>query len=152
MDAGVRVEWLILGDFAQIVGGKLYLQGGGWDVLTVNSRFPARQNVGLAAAVSVPWDSTNRRHAIDFQVLTDDSDEVLAKIETHFEVGRPAGRPAGQRQRWQMAGNLPLTFKKAGTYAVVVRIEGEESARVHFNVVPGPMLAIKQQREGAGEP
>src|SRR5688500_1930861 len=39
----MEVEWLILADSAQVIGGKLFLLGGGWDVLTVNTSFPWQQ-------------------------------------------------------------------------------------------------------------
>ena len=33
----MEVEWLILADSAQVIGNKLYLLGGGWDQLAVNT-------------------------------------------------------------------------------------------------------------------
>jgi len=143
----MRLEWLILADFAQIVANKLYVQGGGWDVLTVNSGFPVQQNIGLAVAFSVPWDATNQRHNVEIEVQTDDG-EPIAKIGGQVEVGRPPGIPPGQAQRFQMAANIGLTLAKPGIYVIVAKIEGEEAGRVHFNVVPGPLLAAKQQRPG----
>ncbi len=44
------------------------------------------------------------------------------------------------------AGNLALDLN-AGTYAIVARIEGEERRRIRVNVVPGPILAMKQQQQ-----
>jgi hypothetical protein len=146
----VKVEWLILADYAEIVGNKLYVQGGGWDVFTVNTGFPANKICGLAASVRVPWNETNQRHDFEIEVQTDDG-QSLAKINAQFEVGRPPGLPSGQDQRWQVGGNLGLTFEKPGTYAIVARIEGQEDGRIHFNVIPGPMLAMQQppRQEGA---
>lgn len=143
----MNVEWLILADYAEIIGNKLYLQGGGWDILTVNTGFPTSKVCGLAAAVRVQWHETNQRHNVEFEVQSDDG-QSLAKIEAQFEVGRPPGMVSGQEQRWQVAGNLGLTFEKPGTYVIIARIEGQEEARVHFNVMPGPMMAM-QPREGA---
>jgi hypothetical protein len=142
------VEWLILADYAQIIGNKLYAQGGGWDKLTVNSNFPVQQRVGLAASFVVPWDETNQRHAVVIEVQTDDGASV-AKIESQLEVGRPAGHPPGQEQRAQLAGNLTLNLN-AGTYAIVATIEGVERRRIRFNVVPGPMIAMQQQKQQKG--
>src|SRR5437773_10351851 len=58
----VSLEWLILADSAQVVGNKLYLAGGGWDLLTINAEFPHDQIIGLAASFGVPWSETNQPH------------------------------------------------------------------------------------------
>lgn len=144
----MKTEWLILADHVDVVGNKLYLNGGGWDVLTVNSGFPVQQTLGLAAAFSVPWNETNQRHSVEIEVVTADG-MTLAKAGGQLEVGRPPGLPVGQPQRAQLAVNMTLSLEKPGTYEIIVRIEGQEDVRTHFNVVPGPLLLMKQQQEGA---
>jgi hypothetical protein len=139
----VEVEWLILADYAEIIGGKLYLMGGGWDVLTVNTGFPLARSIGLATAFSVPWNETNQRHNVEIEFLTEDG-QSIGKVGAQLEVGRPAGIKAGQQQRFQIAANVPLNLTNLGTYVVVTRIEGQESRRVPFNVVEGPILQAKR--------
>jgi hypothetical protein len=142
----VEVEWLILADYAEIVGGKLYLMGGGWDKLTVNSGFPLTKPVGLAAAFRVPWDETNQPHNVEIEIQTDDGENV-GKVGAQFEVGRPPGIPKGQVQRFQIAANLSLTLNGPGTYVIVASSNGQEAGRVPFNVMAGPMLQARQQPE-----
>lgn len=144
----MKTEWLILADHVDVVGNKLYLNGGGWDMLTVNSPFPVQQSLGLATAFSVPWNETNQRHSVEIEVLTADG-ITLAKAGGQLEVGRPPGLPAGQSQRAQLAVNMTLVLEKPGTYEVVTRVEGHDDASTHFNVMPGPLLLMKQQQEGA---
>jgi Family of unknown function (DUF6941) len=139
----VRVEWLILADYAEIIGGKLYLMGGGWGVLTVNTAFPHARPVGLAAAFSVPWNETNQRNTVEIEMLSDDG-QTVGKVGAQFEVGRPVGIKAGQDQRFQLAANVHLKLPGPGTYVIVARIEGQEGARVPFNVIAGPMLQSKE--------
>jgi len=150
----VKVEWLILADYAEIIGGKLYLMGGGWDRLTVNSGFPFPKPIGLAAAFRVPWNETNQPQNVEIEIQTDDGDSV-GKVGAQFEVGRPPGMKAGQDQRFQLAANLSLPLARPGTYVIVARVEGQEAERVPFNVMAGPMLQARQQPEnpehGAGE-
>ena len=87
----MRVEWLILADYAEIVGGKLYLMGGGWNVLTVNTGFPLPgRPLGLAAAFSVPWNETNQRQNVEIEIQTEDGQSV-GRVNAQFEVG-PTGR------------------------------------------------------------
>ena len=150
----MEVEWLILADHAEIIGGKLYLMGGGWDRLTVNSGFPITKPVGLAAAFSVPWNETNQPQNVEIEIQSDDGDSI-GKMGAQFEVGRPPGMKAGQDQRFQLAATLPLTLGAPGGYVVVARVEGQEAKRVPFNVMAGPILQARQQpgnpEQGAGE-
>ena len=143
----MEVEWLILADYAEIVGGKLYLMGGGWDRLMVNSGFPFTRPVGLAAAFRVPWNETNQPQNVEIEFQTDDGESV-GKVGAQFEVGRPPGMKAGQGQRFQLAANLPLALKAPGSYVIVARVEGQEAGRVPFSVVAGPLLQSRQQPEG----
>lgn len=144
------IEWLIIADYAEVIGNKLYIQGGGWDRLTVNSGFPLSRMVGLAASFIIPWNETNQRLTTQVEIQTDDGN-VVGKLEGQFEVGRPAGIMQGQDQRFQIAANVPLTLKGQGVYAVIGRLEGQELSRTHFNVVKGPFLAVREQQGQKGE-
>ncbi|MEX0749579.1 MAG: hypothetical protein WD359_02120 [Dehalococcoidia bacterium] len=135
----MRTEWLILADHADIVGNKLYLNGGGWDVLSVLNAFPSQRMVGIAAAFRVEWNETNQRHNVEIEVLSADG-ASLAKVGGQFEVGRPPGLPPGQAQRAQLALNVGLNVPAPGVYEIVSRIEGQEDSRTAFNVVSGPAL------------
>ena len=135
----VEVEWLILADAAQVVGQKLYLLGGGWDVLTVNTGFPMQQRCAVAASFKIPWNETNQPH--DVEILIEDEDgRELVKVAGQVEVGRPAGIPIGQSQRAQIAADALLMFERPGTYVIRARVNGEEGQHVPFRVIPGPML------------
>lgn len=144
----MKVEWLILADGAQVVGNKLYLLGGGWDVLTVNSGFPLQHRLAVAASFKVEWNETNQRHNFEIEIQNKDG-KTLAKVDGQFEVGRPAGIRPGQEQRMQLAADWGLQLDSPGTYVVIARLEGQEDARTHFNVVPGPGLAMKKPEKGA---
>ena len=139
----MEVEWLILADAAQVIGNKLYLLGGGWDRLMVNSGFPVDQQIGLAASFKVPWNETNEKHTFEVEIASEDG-ESICTIGGGFEVGRPPGIPAGQDQRMQIAANAGLRIKDQGTYVIIARIDGQEGRRVPFNVVAGATMAMGQ--------
>ena len=135
----MKVEWLILADAAQVVGNKLYLLGGGWDTLFVNSAFPVARRCAVAASFQVPWDETNVKHNVLIEILTDDGVEV-GKIEAQIEVGRAPGVTPGVDQRAQIAADLSIEFQAAGTFSIVASIEGEIQQRTSFRVLAGPVL------------
>ena len=148
----MEVEWLILGDSAQVLGNKLYLLGGGWDRLTVNSGFPRNQHCAVAMAIKVPWNETNHKHTFEIEVVSEDltteEPKSMVKMAGQFEVGRPPGIPQGQDQRIQLALEMNLRIDKAGEIVTVARIEGQEMKRIHFTVIPGPMLSKRPQQGG----
>jgi hypothetical protein len=137
----VKVEWLILADGAQTVGNKLYLLGGGWDVLTVSGTLPVQRHIALAASFLVPWSETNMKHNFEIEMLHEDGASI-AKIGGQFEVGRPPGIPAGSDQRSQFAVDMGLTLERGGVYVIVARIEGEEAGKTSFRVVAGKPIQV----------
>lgn len=137
--SSMEIEWLILADFAQIIGNKLYLQGGGWDRLTVNTGFPHKRGVGVATSVCVPWGDTNTEGHLRVALANQDGEE-LGHFEGRFKVGRPPDLPEGSNQRIQIAGGFSAELKEPGIYVVTAHMNGEEGAIVHFNVVQGPKV------------
>lgn len=147
----MEVEWTILGDYAHIADGKLYLQGGGWERLSVNTKFPVRQMLGIAQSILVPWDETNQ--PIDLQVDIQTADGAsLVKGKNQVKVGRPPDHPPGMPIRVMSATNLGLEFKEPGSYVIVSTLDGKEATRTPFYIIPGPLLAMKQQQGGRDQP
>lgn len=148
----MEAEWLILADSAQVVGNKLYLLGGGWDLLTINTQFPVDQRCAVALAVRVPWNETNQKHLFEIEVIAEEpateAPKTMVKVGGQFELGRPPGIPQGQEQRLQMAIELGLRIETPGTKIIIARIDGQEKRRVHFNVIPGPMLTMRPKKPG----
>ena len=137
----MEIEWLILADSAQVVGNKLYLLGGGWDILSIRQKLPFNQPCGIALAVKVPWNNTNEKHNFEIEFVSEDQEteepHSMAKFGGQLEVGRPPGIQRGHDQRVQLAVNIGLQITSAGTKIVVARIDGTELKRITFNVITG---------------
>ncbi len=131
----MKAEWLMLADWAEIVGNKLYLMGGGWDFLQHSGTFPHAQQCAIAASFLVPWDETNQRHAFVIEILTDDGDHLGPSLQGHLEAGRPAGIRPGSTQRLQLATNITLRLEGPGGYAVHLKVSDSVMLRTPFTVV-----------------
>ena len=145
VETAIHTEWIVLADYAEVVNGKLYLMGGGWENLTINQPLPVVHQCAIAVAFSVPWNETNQRHGITIEVVDPDGKNLL-KVEGNIEVGRPPGIPLGQAQRVPLAANVGLKVDGFGPHVIRTRIHGQESGAVRFNVVEGPGLG--QLRRG----
>jgi hypothetical protein len=132
----LQVDYLMLADGAQVVGGKLYLLGGGWDRLQLPD-FPGNLLVAVVLGVRVPWPETNRRHTFRVRALTADAERELLKVEGEFEVGRAPGLPPGMSQLFQVAAQGPLQVPAPGSYFVEAVVDDGAATRT------APFFAVK---------
>jgi len=130
----VNIHALMLADSAQAVDGKLYILGGAWNILRF-PEFPAQLIVGIAVAIDVDWNETNRRHHLDVHFEDADGNVMDPQIGADFEAGRPPGAVAGADLRIVFAVNGPLSIPAAGSYSAVASVGGEELARARFQAV-----------------
>lgn len=144
-----EIEWLILADEAEVVNGKLYMMGGGWDRITAQ-KLPWQHHMAIAVAIRVPWMDTNRQTPVEIE-LTDGDGNSLAKIQGEFIVGRPAQAMPGQPLRSQIAIKMDAVFPKLDTYAVVCRLHASENS-FPFVVAASPQLATQTLNKGESGP
>lgn len=131
---------MIIADYADIVNGKLYLMGGGWDTFYAKEA-PSQVRLSIAVGVLVGWEETNQPLVVNLFVEDDDGKQ-MAKIEGKMQVGRPAGLAPGSRQLSQMAANITMNLPAFGGYRVRVLAEGAEQAAAERHV-PFRMLERK---------
>lgn len=105
----MRVQ-IILADAAQVIDGKIYLLGGGW-----NQIGPARTPMSVVLRFLIPWDMTNKRHHWQLRLHDADGDSVSVptpegdrpiEVSGEFEAGRPAGSSPGTEISIPVAVNL----------------------------------------------
>ncbi|MEK6275521.1 MAG: hypothetical protein AABM30_09305 [Actinomycetota bacterium] len=135
---------MMLADAAQAAENKLYVLGGGWDVIG-----PAPSPFAIAMLIQVPWDLTNRRHQWQLVLVDADGNPVIlptpmggeepVAIEGEFEVGRPAGVAPGSWLAIPVAIMFaPLPLEPGGRYEwrLTVSDESDENWRLPFAVRP----------------
>ncbi len=151
----VTVE-AILADSATTAEGKLYVQGGGWNLLHATS-LPFRvPRVGIVLLLSVPWTATNQMHRLEVTLRDQDERELpladappgavlgtqgtaggrIHRFEAQFNVGRPPVLEVGDVQLIPIAINVDgLVFERAGSYHFVISVDGHEEKRLPLRVV-----------------
>jgi hypothetical protein len=131
---------LLLCDHAEAVGGKLYINGGGWNVLL---RPGVPVNVSLAILIEVPWDEAGTEHHLRTYLLTEDGVPVGGaqgdglQVDGSFEVGRPPGVKPGSTLNTPLAINLNALVLDAGGYEWRLEVDGALVARKPFRVASG---------------
>jgi hypothetical protein len=133
----MEIGFLMLADHAEAVNGKLYMVGGGWNVLRL-PELPHEWGFHITLGLDVAWDETNQPHNLQVDIHDPDGVELGEGLTADFETGRPPGMPAGQDQRLVMSIGTSATFRTAGPHAAVVQVNGEELGRARFYLTEAP--------------
>jgi hypothetical protein len=122
--------WPCLADHAQALNGKLYVMGGGWNLIG-----PGPAPFALAGVLELDWDEANRPYRLEIDLVTEDgrpvqipgpTGELPVHIGMDVEAGRPAGVRAGTPLNVPIAINIgALPIAPDARYSWVFRINGE---------------------------
>lgn len=140
----MNLGFMMLADHSESVNGKLYMNGGGWNVLRL-PELPHDWGFHIALGIDVGWDETNKRHALRLNIQDPDGNELNEGFEAEFETGRPPGMPPGADQRLVMSIGTAATFSSAGPHAAVVHVNDEELGRARFYLLEqaqGPEMGM----------
>jgi len=120
----LRLDYLLVADAGEVVGGKLYLLGGGWDRLLVPQLpGPPAAPFAVAVGIGVPWGMTNKKLRLSIDVLDADGGQLSQLAGGEIEVGRPPGMRVGVSQRFQIAVPTQPQFTTEGRYVVRCSID-----------------------------
>jgi hypothetical protein len=133
----VELGFLMLTDHSEVLNGKVYAMGGGWNMLHF-PELPTEHAFGIAFGLDVPWDQTNERHTLHLQVDDPDGQRLGDEFSLEFETGRPPGLLAGQDQRIVLSLNATIGFETAGPHAVVISVGETSIGRSRFYVLEAP--------------
>ena len=149
MDAKV-----LLCDFAEVSGGKLFITGAGISVLASGSpQAPYPVNICLAILVQVPWNETDARHLLTIELISEanGAQQRVMLSDQLPEGADPADRGllmvvfSAVRLPTMIDGDesvMPMTvplfglpLPEHGPYFFSVRIDGREMDRASFRLV-----------------
>lgn len=150
MDAKV-----LLCDFAEVSGGKLFITGAGFSLVASGSPQPPYQvNLCLAILVSIPWTETDAQHLLTIEMVSEAggaqrrimlSEQLPAGAEpadkgmiiVGFSARRTPNMIDGDETTMPMSVPLfGLALPEFGPYFFSVRIDGREMDRASFRLVP----------------
>lgn len=135
------VDFGLIADSVQAVGGKLFVLGGGWDTLTVRA-FPARHHtLALGLRIEVPWTYDGRIVRLEIDLQDEDGRSLFSggAVRHQFPVRRTPSTADGEAIGTVQAFTFNhVPFRKAGGYAFVVSLDDVERKRIRFRVRQKP--------------
>jgi len=132
----IDVQFMMVCDAAQAIGGKLYILGGAWERIVV-PELPGRPPLPffLAIGITVPWALANQRFVFCIDLLTEDGERLEELVQAELEAGRPPGMRPGSVTRIPMVGPAQPEFPTAGRYVFQAVINGEPARHIGIDVV-----------------
>ena len=141
-----RALALFTADHAAVENGKVYVNGGFWDVLNQPS-YPAQVSISLVAVISVPSRAYLEDHRVTVEMVDADEERLPLKIEGNVRIGAAPHLNPGE------PSTLPLAFplngvllERAGDYWFVLSVDGDELARYHIRAIQ--MVSVPQSTDG----
>lgn len=130
--------YILLADFAEAIGGKLYIQGGGWSHLTLVTPLV---DIYVAGMVYVPWDDANRRRRLLLQLIDQDGievhiDEQPVEMRGDFEVGRPPGMTPGTEIEFPISAKFAGMPLRPGRYKFQLTVGATHIGDASFEIHP----------------
>ena len=132
---------ILLADHAEVADGKLFVNGGGWDVTG-----PGPTTGSVAVLLFVPWDRANSPIEFVLKLVGEDGqDPFIAGSPQPFaasgqlEVGRPVGVLKGAELPVPVAisfGPLQLQANARYEWRLTVDAEENENWRLPFRTRP----------------
>src|SRR5208283_633594 len=136
----IELEFLIVGEAAEAVNGKLYMMGGGWNQIQ-SAVFPTIARCGIAVGISV---YTKERRETPLHIVysndakTNEKNPNVLSLELQGQVVSGVPRPGltlpgVQRVMFVVNGNFPVP--SAGKYRIEVFLPDGESKSVMFEAL-----------------
>lgn len=114
------IDHLLTSDYAEVVGGKLFLMGGGWDKFAPPA-YPAQMRLGIAVGVRVPYLEANSPHHFSVALTRGDGGELF-KVEGDLETGRSPGS-RGESTLVPFAANIITNLEGPQLLELVARVD-----------------------------
>jgi hypothetical protein len=135
----IKVAAFFTADHVDAVGGKLYANGGFFNML----RFPAYPAIvptlGIGASLVVPWHAYQQDHQFVVTLHDEDRRELPLRIEGAFRVGADLLLRHGDPSIINLAGNVTnVVFERPGHYHLVLHVNDEPLARWDLHAVQLP--------------
>ena len=128
------IDYLLVSDYAEVIGGKSYIVGAGWDRFSPPT-YPAQMKLGIAVGIRVPFTQANVPHHLVVTLRTSDGQE-LVKIEGDLETGRAPGS-RGESMLVPLAANAHVLIEGGQLLELVAQV-GDSTKRVNIRALEAP--------------
>lgn len=137
-----EIDYLLTADFAEVINGKTYVMGAGWDRFTP-AEYPAVIRLGIAVGIRVPFLESNMPHHVTV-VLRHEANEHF-RMEGDLETGRLPGS-RGESTLVPMAVNAQFQLLEPQTLELTADVDGRMMRRITIRAEGRPQPPTVERR------
>jgi hypothetical protein len=130
----MKIDYALLADAAQAVGGKVYVLGGGWNLFRAPN-FPAPVQLAIAIGLGFTAEEVGIQFPLNVAIADDNGVPVVPEMKGQVETGQPAPDvPKTASVKIPVAINISLSLPHPGSYGIVVTA-GFATAQLSFDAI-----------------
>jgi len=130
----MRIEYALLADAAQAVGGKVFVLGGGWNLFRA-ANYPAPVHLAVAMGLGFTSDEVGIKYPLNVVIADEAGVPIIPEMKGQVETGQLAPDvPKTASIKIPVAINVNMSLPHPGTYAVVVTA-GSSKAQLSFEAI-----------------
>jgi Family of unknown function (DUF6941) len=120
-----------LADFAEIINGKLYVQGG---LVTQVGKpiFPAPLDLSLVLVFKTSPHEAGTNHQLEVRLHDADGSPLMDPLQANMGIGQPPPEAQGLPLFGPLAVRLNVPIPRAGTYEFVFLLDGHDIGSMPF--------------------
>ena len=130
----MKIDYAILADAAQAVGGKMFILGGGWNVYR-SASYPAPIQLAVAIGIGFSSGEIGNRYPLKIVIADEAGVPIVPEFTGQIENGQPApDLPKEVPVKVPLAWNVSLAVPRPGRYGIVITV-GNAQADLSFDAI-----------------
>jgi hypothetical protein len=130
----MKIDYAVLADAAQAVGGKIFILGGGWNVYR-SASYPAPVQLAIALGIGFTSNEIGIRYPLKIVIADEAGVPIVPELDGQIETGQPApDLPKGLPVKIPVAWNVSFAVPRPGRYGIVVTV-GSAQADLAFDAI-----------------
>lgn len=129
----MKINFVLLADAAQSIGGKLFVLGGDWNTYRSGS-YPVTVQIAIAFSISFTPNEIGIKFPMKIVIADETGIPIIPPMQGQIEMGQTGEQPKGIAPKLPVAINLGIQIPRPGKYEIVVTV-GSSKVPVAFNAI-----------------
>ncbi len=142
----MKIEYALLADAAQAVGGKVFVLGGGWNLFR-SASYPAPVQFAVAIGLGFSTSEVGMKYPLNIAIADESGVPIVPEMKGQVETGQPAPDvPKTASMKIPVAININMSLPHPGTYGIVVTAGPVEYSAIVRSNLRGSKSGVRARR------
>ncbi len=130
----MKIEYALLADAAQAVGGKIFILGGGWNVFR-SASYPAPAQLAVAMGIGFAGNEIGVSYPVKIAIADEAGIPVVPELSGQIDTGQATpDLPRGLPIKVPLAWNVSFAVPHPGRYGIVITA-GSSQTQLSFDAI-----------------